>query len=106
MSYDSSLDKSVVDLENVNYEESEIDSASDTEDIKSENSESVAEPFQDGNESIFDFQTLQISSNNKKSILKTSNNLTIKDLKNHINVYDEKRISIDSLIDSSVYIAE
>ena len=106
MSYDSSLDKSVVDLENVNYEESEIDSASDTEDIKSENSESVAEPFQDGNESIFYFQTLQILSNNKKSILKTSNNLTIKDLKNHINVYDEKRISIDSLIDSSVYIAE
>ena len=106
MSYDPTLDKSVVDLENFNYEESEIDSASDTEDIKSENSESVAEPFQDGNESLYDFQTLQISNNNKKSILKTSNNLTIKDLKNHINVYDEKRISIDSWIDSSVYIAE
>ena len=38
MSYDPTLDKSVVDLENFNYEESEIDSASDTEEIKSENS--------------------------------------------------------------------
>ena len=110
MEYDPSADRSIVDLENINYEESNLESASDYEHAKSETVGSSFGRLFASQSQISPARRApvppKVSFLTKEDSKAVSNNFHLKDLNKDIKTYDEKVTNIDSWIDSSIYIAE
>ena len=96
------MDQSIVDVENINYLHSDIESETESINNEVQNNEEVKPASSPWPSKPPSFNIFGENKTERVSV----NTYEIKDLKTNIPSYEEKNTTIDSWLDSALYIAE